>query len=353
MMHPETAFLNGIAEAAAAFGYRHGLTIQPVGNGLINSTFLVTASGKEPLLLQKINRTVFQRPSDIQYNYQVLSEFLKSKNYFIPELKTTTGGQLLWESQHAEAWRAFQFIPGSLSPDVISSTTDAIAVAACFGRFAATLKELPAGKLKITLPGFHNLQWRYQQFEDALKTTQVPIEDKLKETIRELKQRTPLLSVVQRFEDERLFPLRLMHHDCKISNILFSEKTKDIICPVDLDTVMPGKFFSDLGDMVRTMCATVDENSTDWDAIAINEEMYTAVISAYRAQTDTLFTAAEKDHLHFSGLLLIYMQALRFLTDFLNGNCYYKVQYPEQNFHRARNQYQLLKSLETLLKKTS
>jgi Ser/Thr protein kinase RdoA (MazF antagonist) len=122
-----------------------------------------------------------------------------------------------------------------------------------------------------------------------------------------------------------------MHHDCKISNILFHRKTGAIICPVDLDTVMPGLFFSDLGDMIRTMCCTADENSTDWNNIAIHEAYYKAVMAAYRSATNGLFTAAEEDHLPYAGLFLIYMQAMRFLTDHLAGNIYYKVQYPEQN----------------------
>lgn len=159
------------------------------------------------------------------------------------------------------------------------------------------------------------------------------------------------VSVFNHFSDEKAFPERVMHHDCKISNILFDKKSNAIICPVDLDTVMPGKFFSDLGDMIRTICCTVDENSTDWTAIAVNENFYTCITETYLDTAGKLFTPQEKAHLHYAGLVLTYMQSLRFMADYLNGNIYYKVAYKEQNLHRAKNQALLLTSLEHYLRK--
>jgi Ser/Thr protein kinase RdoA (MazF antagonist) len=348
-MNTKTLFPQLIYEAAAAFGYRENIMISTIGNGLINSTFLVEKSGRVPMLLQQLNTTVFSQPYAIQSNYEALHAYLQSRNYFIPAFYKTTDGKLLWQNEENEVWRAFEYVPNSFSPDLISTKTEAETVAVCFGRFAAMLKEFPADKLITVLPHFHDLEWRYRQFEEALQTTQHAITGELKNLIGALQERRTLTGLFLRFHDVEHFPLRVMHHDCKISNILFEKKTNRIICPVDLDTVMPGKFFSDPGDMVRTMCCTVDENSTAWNEIAINETYYHAVVAAYRKATKDLFSEAEKEYLPSAGLLLIYMQALRFLTDYLNGNVYYKVQYEEQNFHRAKNQYLLLKSLEALL----
>ena len=350
-MTTETTFPPSLHRAAAAFGFTRNLVIQPVGNGLINSTFRVEGAGRAPILLQQLNTTIFRQPRDVQHNYEVLSQFLTARNYYIPALQKTTDKDLLWQNNSNDVWRAFEFIPDSYSPDLVSSKEEAQTVARCFGRFAAMLKDFPAAELKVILPRFHDLEWRYQQFEEALKETKLYLTEELYQIINALKQRVSLVPLFLRLQDTANYPLRVMHHDCKISNILFHQQTKTVICPVDLDTVQPGKFFSDLGDMIRTMCCTEDENSTEWNEISIQEEYYHEVISAYGSETGAFFTPAEKEHLHLAGLLLIYMQALRFLTDHLNGNVYYKVQYEAQNLDRAKNQLLLLQSLERLLHK--
>jgi Ser/Thr protein kinase RdoA (MazF antagonist) len=140
-----------------------------------------------------------------------------------------------------------------------------------------------------------------------------------------------------------------MHHDCKISNILFNDTTNDVICPVDLDTTMPGYYFSDVGDMIRTMACSVDENSTDWEDISIRVPFYDSIIKGYLEGMESSLTTEEKNHIHHSGLILMYMQAMRFLTDFLNNDTYYKTTYPEQNLNRALNQFILLERLEDFL----
>jgi hypothetical protein len=142
-----------------------------------------------------------------------------------------------------------------------------------------------------------------------------------------------------------------MHHDCKISNILFSLRTQQVICPVDLDTVMPGKFFSDLGDMIRTMACSEDENSIAWEKISINEAFYKAILKGYLSRSEAILTQTEKHHIHYAGLLMIFMQGIRFLTDYLRGDIYYKIQYPEQNLNRALNQFILLERLEEFLQR--
>ena len=140
------------------------------------------------------------------------------------------------------------------------------------------------------------------------------------------------------------------HPDCKISNILFNKLTNEVICPVDMDTTMPGKFFSDIGDMIRTMTCSVDENSTEWEFIKVRPSFYEAIMEGYLLGAGEIFTSEEKKNMHYSGLILTYMQSIRFVTDFINGDIYYRINYPEQNLNRALNQLILLERLEEYLK---
>jgi Ser/Thr protein kinase RdoA (MazF antagonist) len=154
-------------------------------------------------------------------------------------------------------------------------------------------------------------------------------------------------------QHEAGYPTRIMHHDCKISNILFENGTGAVICPVDLDTVMPGKYFSDIGDMIRTMACTEEENSKAWELIDVKKDNYTAIINGYLEGMRDNLTASELKHIHKPGLLLTYMQCIRFVTDFLNNDIYYRTTYPEQNLNRALNQLILLEKLETFTNNVS
>ena len=143
-----------------------------------------------------------------------------------------------------------------------------------------------------------------------------------------------------------------MHHDCKLSNILFHKKSGEAICPIDLDTLMPGYYFSDLGDMVRSMVPSVDEGEKDVEKLFVRRDVYQALVEGYMEGMENGLTEKEKKYLHHSGLLMIYMQALRFLTDYLKGDVYYKTTYDNQNYYRALNQFTLLVKLEELLLQT-
>jgi hypothetical protein len=137
-----------------------------------------------------------------------------------------------------------------------------------------------------------------------------------------------------------------MHHDCKLTNILFDKTTHRAICPVDLDTTMPGYFFSDIGDMIRSMVPTLPENSNSWDELTIQPTIYFNIVKGYREGINDAFTEYEQDHIHSSGLLMLFMQGIRFLTDYLLEDRYYKTTYEHQNLDRAKNQFLVLQQLE-------
>jgi thiamine kinase-like enzyme len=169
--------------------------------------------------------------------------------------------------------------------------------------------------------------------------------------IQQLKERERYKHFYEIITESEQFPLRVMHHDAKISNVLFSRKNGRVICPIDFDTVMPGYFFSDLGDMIRSMACCRDENSTEFDDLCIRKDYYEAIVNNYLSVMENQFTFGEKNYIHYAGLLMTYMQSLRFLTDYLNGDIYYRTDYAEQNFDRAYNQLVLLQKLEEFLQK--
>lgn len=330
----------------------HPYTVEPVSGGLINYSCKVKdLQTGHTFLLQKINRDVFSEPEKIQSNYQLLRNFITQNElpFFIPEIIYFQDHQNLYIDPSQQCWRAFDFIENGQSLYGTCDPMQAAAVAGTFARFTATFSKLDSKLLHTILPGFHDVKSRYDQFNSALSQASSARLEKAAYLISELKNRQRYAGLYQHFTRSTDFKLRVMHHDAKIANVLFDKATGKLICPVDLDTVMPGYFFSDLGDMIRSMAGTADENSTDYEQIQIRPDIYQAVMDGYTQGINELLTDAEKEYLHAAGILLIYMQALRFMTDYLGNDRYYRISYPEQNYDRAKNQLVLLNRLEDFL----
>jgi hypothetical protein len=341
-----------IEKAALQFTGPGNLSIQSLGNGLIHHTYKVrNESIGNSIVLQAINRSIFKAPEDILYNYNIIFRWLeKQKNKVsIPRPLNAQDGELCWVDDEKNYWRANQFIDYSYSPLTPENEKAAYTVAKCFADFTSSLAGLDAQQLKPIIPDFHNLSLRYKQLEDSIAKASIDRLLKSTHVIAELRQRNKLVLWYESISGTAAYPERVMHHDCKISNILFSRETGEVICPVDLDTVMPGKFFSDVGDMIRSMSCSVDENSTQWERIDILPSFYRNIIQGYLDGAGDIFTDKEKKEIHYSGLVMIYMQSVRFLTDYLNNDIYYKITDPEQNLNRALNQLILLEKLEDFL----
>jgi Ser/Thr protein kinase RdoA (MazF antagonist) len=345
-MKPQT-----IQKAAAQFGLGES-RIESLGEGLIHRTYKVNFPGDDfPIVLQCINQTMFPQPENIINNYRIISQYLRQHGHSlqVPEIVLTNSGKLFWIDEEGNFWRATVFIDNSFAPSAFSDAKEASLVAKSFGMFTLALAGLNSEELDIIIADFHNLSFRYNQFEAAINKAAIQRLLKSTHVIAELRQRKFLVDFFEKIKEDGNYKLRVMHHDCKISNILFDKTTKQVICPVDLDTTMPGYYFSDLGDMIRSMACTVDENSTMWEKIDVESKYYDAIVNGYMETMSYEFTDEERNHIHHSGLLLIYMQALRFVTDFLNNDIYYKTTYPEQNLNRALNQLILLEKLEEFL----
>ncbi len=317
---------------------------QPLTTGLINSTYIVTKENGEKYLLQKINTNVFKDPQAIQENYSLIEEHLKNKNSFdLPEIIKTADGDLLYQDADGGVWRMFQYIPDSYSPLSSSTVQEAALVAECFGKFSNDLKGLDTAKIRNVLPGFHDLAWRYQQFQESLASATEERKEKAKELIEKADKHKYLVDYYNQLSnDKENYPLHILHHDCKIANILFDKSTKSIICPVDLDTTQNGYFFSDIGDMIRSMTPSLPEGSQEIDKIELRKDFYEGIKESYLTSMNDELTEREKEEIDMAGKVIVYMQSLRFLTDYLNNDVYYKTEYPEQNFFRAANQFRLL-----------
>lgn len=340
-------------EVIAAFlhaGQPHRL--ESVSGGLINHTNKLTdLQNGRTYLLQQFNLHVFPEPDKIQENYLLLQAHLRSlhRPFFIPELQCFAGDQPFFIDSEKQYWRVFRFVENSRQLNGTEDPGQAAAVAEIFARLTAACNDLDLYALHTIIPGFHDVQSRYEQLLAAIPAANATRLDKAAILLSELKSRQRYADLYSHFTRSGEFRRRVMHHDAKIANVLFDNESGQVICPVDMDTVMPGYFFSDLGDMIRSMAGTADEQCTELDKLQIRPAIYKAITEGYLSGMGPFLTPAERSLLHASGLLLIYMQALRFMTDYLQNDRYYRVNHPEHNFDRARNQLVLLNRLEEFL----
>ena len=315
-------------------------SVQPLGNGLINSTWLVQ-SGNKKFVLQKINQQVFKNPADIAFNIRKLADYLKLHHpdyLFTAPVETINNHDLVKIDDGY--FRMFNFIDGSHTIDVLQKPEQAYEAARQFGRFSKLLSAFDASQLKITLPDFHNLTLRYQQFENALLNGNRERISQSQELIFFLQQQK---NIVDEYEKcKRDLKTICTHHDTKISNVLFNKNDKGL-CVIDLDTVMPGYFISDVGDMMRTYVCPVSEEENDFSKITVRIEFYDAIINGYLSEMGEELSSNEKQYFHYAGKFMIYMQAIRFLTDHITDDIYYGAKYLGHNFVRAGNQAALLK----------
>lgn len=317
-------------------------SLRTFGNGLINSTWLVESAG-EKYVLQKINQHIFTSPGDIAFNIRMLADHLKKHHpgyLFTRPVQTLKGDDLVKTGEGY--FRLFSFVIDSHTIDVVENPGQAYEAARQFGRFTNLLSGFDAGQLKITLPGFHNLTLRYRQFEDALQTGDRDRIERSKDLVLFIKEHKIIAEQYEACKTE--LTIRVTHHDTKISNILFNENDRGL-CVIDLDTVMPGFFISDVGDMMRTYLSPVSEEEQDFSKIKVRKEFYDAILNGYMAEMGEELSHGEQKYLHYAGKFMIYMQALRFLTDHINNDIYYGAKYHNHNFVRAGNQVTLLQRL--------
>ena len=327
------------------FGIDANASIKPFGSGLINNTWLISNEGTD-FILQRINQNVFKNPVDIATNIHLICDHFKGNHpgYLFPcPRKTLPGDEMLFINDEGY-FRIFPFIKNSHTTDVVNSSSQAHEAAKQFGRFTNLLSGFSVNKLKITISDFHNLPLRYSQFESAIRQGNKARIKEAAATINFLKEQHEIANISEQISKDAGFKKRVTHHDSKISNVLFDENDHGL-CVIDLDTVMPGYFISDFGDMMRTYLSPVSEEEKDFTKIEIREDYFKAIADGYLSEMGNELSPIEKEHLVYAGKFMTYMQALRFLTDHLNNDIYYGSKYEWHNFIRANNQVVLLKKI--------
>ncbi|HNP90130.1 MAG: aminoglycoside phosphotransferase family protein [Parabacteroides sp.] len=325
----------------------------PFGNGHINDTLKVTNSkGEIKYILQRINHHIFTNVDMLQNNIFTVTSHIREKLVargeqdvdrkvltFIP----AKDGKL-YHFDGDSYWRVCLFIPRSKSFEEVTPQLSYEAGKA-FGDFQTMLSDLPADALGETIPNFHNMEFRLKQFRDAVEANAAGRLEEVKDLVAEIEKRAKDMCIQEELYREGKLKKRTNHCDTKVNNIMFDEEGK-VLCVIDLDTVMPGFVLSDIGDFIRTGANTGAEDDENLDNVEVNLEIFEAYTRGYMETAKAFLTPQEIKLLPYGGRLLTYMQTVRFLTDYINGDTYYKIHSPKHNLIRTKAQFKLLLSLE-------
>jgi Ser/Thr protein kinase RdoA (MazF antagonist) len=323
-------------------------SIEPIGSGHIHYTFKL--NGKKSYILQRVNKNVFKQPEIIASNLRVAADYVKNKfpDYrFLAALKTSDQKEMVYDKE-GFPWRLFPYLENTFTIDRVTTEDQARSAAAEFARLTKYLEGIDTRLLKPTIDRFHDLSWRYEQFETALRNADDKRLKQADDAIAQSKSFSHLTVEYNKLIQSGGLKLRITHNDTKINNILFDRTTGKAVCAIDLDTLMPGYFIYDLGDMIRTFVSPFDEEERDTSKVTIRKNIYHALTDGYLSQMNNDLSSEEKAAIPFSGRMMTYIMALRMLTDFLNGDVYYHTTYPGQNLVRANNQLKLLELLSQL-----
>ena len=325
------------------------LEIKPLGNGLINDTLLVKTDGSDDYVLQRINNSIFKDVELLQHNIDCATAHIRRKLAgdadinrkvltFLPCKET---GKSYW-TDGKEYWRVSIFIKDAYTYETVDPKYSYFAGKA-FGNFEAMLADIP-DTLGETIPDFHNMELRARQLHEAVAADRAGrmAESEVREILAKILPFEEEMCKAERMYREGLLPKRICHCDTKVNNMMF-DADGNILCVIDLDTLMPSFVFSDFGDFLRTAANTLPEDDPAWKKVDFRMDIFEAFAKGY-LEGATFLTPVEKENLPFAACLFPYMQAVRFFTDYINGDTYYKIKYPEHNLVRTRNQWALFEA---------
>lgn len=337
--------------------YGDFLVAVPFGGGHVNDTFQLTfdqGGVRLHYILQRINRNVFRKPEQVMENMDRVTRHLLAKIHAEKvetrkrtiRLLRTFANQPCVTDERGDVWRAYIFVENARAYDVLETPEQAFKVAQAFGEFQCNLVDLPGPRLHETIPDFHNTPKRLEALRQAIRRDPVGRERRVRREIDFIMKRADETERLLRLQAEGAIPERITHNDTKVNNILIDDLTGDGICVIDLDTVMPGLSLYDFGDMVRAGTSPAEEDEVDLAKVGMRFEMYEALYRGFLSSAGSFLTEAERENLPFSGKLITFEIAIRFLTDYLEGDVYFKVKRPEHNLERCRNQLRMVESIE-------
>ena len=325
-----------------------------VGTGHINDTYKIeTDTPGLNFVLQRINSSVFKDIPGLMKNIEIVTQHIENKilagdpdttSFSILKLVFTDNQKSIFQDRFGDCWRLYNFIEGTESIDVVENTDLAYKGGKAFGLFQHLTSDIPIGTLKETIPLFHDIDMRLEKFHETIYKDP---EDRAKDLsceIRFVKEREGEMRTIKNLVKEGKVPIRVTHNDTKFNNILFDEK-KNAVCVVDLDTVMPEVFY-DFGDAIRTGANRACEDEKDLEKVGLDINLFRSYSEGYLEETGKILNQTEISHLAFSSKYMTYLIGLRFLTDYIDGDHYYRIKYPSHNLQRGRSQFRLLESME-------
>lgn len=347
-----------LKDIVALFAIRGTVSeIKPLGEGLINDTYKVkTAESDQPdYVLQRVNDAVFPDVDMVMRNIDAVTTHIRKKleekgeddigRKVLTFIPLKEDNKKLYAQVDGKYWRIMVFIPDAITKQAVNPESSRAAGKA-FGNFQAMLADIPI-QLGETIKDFHNMEFRLLQLRGVVKADPVGrvSEPQVQEMLRQIEARADEMCKAERMGREGTLPKRVCHCDTKVNNMMF-DKNDNVLCVIDLDTVMPNFIFSDYGDFLRTGANLVAEDCPDMDKVQFNVDIFKAFTEGYLSSASSFLTRVEIENLPYAVKLFPYMQCVRFLWDYLSGDKYWKCQYPEHNFVRANNQLHLLFSIE-------
>ena len=332
-------------------------SIKPLGNGLINDTYKVTTTDGPSYVLQRINHHIFKDVDLLQKNIVSVTSHIRGKLEaagaadvgrkvltFIP----LRNSDLTYYFDGESYWRVSLFIEDAFTYETVNPEYSYYA-GRSFGHFEAMLADVP-DTLGETIPDFHNMELRARQLDEAVAADAVGrmAEAEVQEILKEVLVYREEMCKAERMHREGVLPKRLCHCDTKVNNMMF-DASGEVLCVIDLDTVMPSFVFSDFGDFLRTAANKVAEDDPRIEMVEFDMEIFKAFAKGYVESASVFLTPVELDNLPYAAALFPYMQAVRFFADYINGDTYYKIKYPEHNLVRTRNQMALFRSVMSYL----
>ena len=332
------------------------LTGEPYGSGHIHDTFRVQTSecDKDDYILQRLNNKIFKNIPQLQNNIERVTVHLNKKLQEIPgsnikreclTLIPAKDGKSWIVDKDGNYWRMYIFISNHRSYNIVDNPEKAFEGGKAIGRFQAMLADMPGGPLMETIPKFHDIENRLEILNQKTKEDPAQRVAGLTEEIKEYMSRAEEMKTILKLGRAGKIPLRITHNDTKFNNILLDENDK-ALCVIDLDTVMPGYVHDDFGDAIRTVTNTAAEDEKDTSKIEMNITLFEAYAKGYLSEAGKTLNEVEKEYLAFAPKLITYTIGARFLTDYIDGDNYFKIHYPLQNLQRTRAQLKLVMSME-------
>lgn len=332
------------------------LAVEPLGNGLINDTFRVKTDGPSDYVLQRINNAIFQDVALLQHNIEAVTRHIRAKLAGDPDidrkvlrfLPLKDGSKTYFEAEDGTFWRISVFIEGARTYETVDPESSYHAGKA-FGQFEAMLADIP-DTIGETIPDFHNMELRARQLREAVEADAAGrmADPAVKALVDEILAYEEEMCKAERMHREGTLPKRICHCDTKVNNMMLDEEG-NVLCVIDLDTVMPSFVFSDFGDFMRTAGNTGAEDDPNLDNVSLDMDIFRAFAKGYVESAGVFLTPVERENLPYAALLFPYMQTVRFLADYINGDTYYKIQYPEHNWVRSLAQWKLFRSAKDCL----